>query len=154
MAEFSGTLVKQAKNKKMPTTGFHTNPERINRAGRPPKGHAITDVIREMMEATPDIKRELAQKILELAMGGDIAALKLLWNYLEGMPRQTIGIDDEREREQIDAVSLLITRFEMYERESSTSDSKRLPENFQNERGASGSGDVGGSEENSTSDTS
>lgn len=59
-----------------------------NPNGRPPKGHSITETIREMMDEKPEIKRALGAKILEMAMKGDITAMKTIWNYMDGMPIQ------------------------------------------------------------------
>lgn len=65
-----------------------------NPAGRPPKGQTITDAIRSMMGEKPEIKKALTQKILQMALEGDIAAIRMLWNYLDGMPKQLIEIND------------------------------------------------------------
>lgn len=91
MADGDTSLVseqgKQENNKKLPATGFHTNPERINRNGRPPKGHSITETIRAMMDEKPEIKKALGAKILKMALeDGDVTAIKLIWSYLDGMP--------------------------------------------------------------------
>lgn len=59
-----------------------------NPNGRPPKGHSITDTIRAMMDEKPEIKKALGAKILQSAADGDITAMKLIWNYLDGMPTQ------------------------------------------------------------------
>ena len=40
------------------------------------------------MDEKPEIKRALGAKIMQMALEGDITAIKLLWNYLEGMPIQ------------------------------------------------------------------
>ncbi len=60
-----------------------------NPNGRPPKGHSITDTIRAMMDEKPEIKRALGQKVLQMALEGDGAALRLIWSYIDGMPKQT-----------------------------------------------------------------
>lgn len=61
-----------------------------NPNGRPPKGYSITETIREMMDEQPEIKRALGSKILESALKGDMTAIKLLWSYMDGMPKQEI----------------------------------------------------------------
>ena len=63
-----------------------------NPKGRPPKGHSITETIKAMMDEKPEIKRALGAKILEMAMKGDITAMKTLWNYMDGMPVQASEI--------------------------------------------------------------
>ena len=61
-----------------------------NPNGRPPKEHSITGTIRAMMDESPEIKRELGSKILDMAKKGDLTAIKTIWNYLDGMPTQQI----------------------------------------------------------------
>lgn len=73
---------------KKPTGGFNVHPENINRNGRPPKGHSITEIIQSMMDEKPEIKRALGNKILALALDGDIQAIKAIWAYLDGQPIQ------------------------------------------------------------------
>lgn len=86
MGEDNANLVKQENNKRVPATGFHTNPERINRHGRPPKGHSITETIREMMDEKPEIKRALGNKLIQMAVDGDIVAIKTVMAYIDGLP--------------------------------------------------------------------
>lgn len=64
-----------------------------NPNGRPPKGHSITETIRAMMDEKPEIKRALSAKILEMAMKGDITAMKTVWQYIDGMPKQSTEVD-------------------------------------------------------------
>lgn len=76
----------------------------LNPNGRPKKGHSITETIRAMMDEKPEIKKALGAKILQMAMEGDVTAMKTIWNYLDGMPtqRQEVG--------GIDGQPLVITR--------------------------------------------
>jgi len=78
-----------------PTRKPHTGPTTWkpgipspNPKGRPPKDHSITDTIKAMMDEKPEIKRALGQKILQMALEGDVVAMKTLWNYMDGMPIQ------------------------------------------------------------------
>lgn len=82
---------KQGKSKK-PATGFHTNPERINRNGRPLKGYSITEMMREMLASNPDTKQSLGSVIIAKALEGDIAAAKLVWQYMDGLPAQAVDL--------------------------------------------------------------
>jgi len=82
------TSVKNNEISKAPVAGFNVHPENINRNGRPPKGHSITETIRAMMDERPEIKKALAAKVLQMASEGDITAMKTIWNYLDGMPTQ------------------------------------------------------------------
>lgn len=72
-----------------PTGGFKKG-QSGNPKGAPPKEHSITQTIRDMMDEKPEIKKALGAKILEMAMKGDITAMKTLWNYMDGMPLQDI----------------------------------------------------------------
>lgn len=92
------TNVKNKENTKMPAAGFNVHPENINRKGRPLKGHSITETIKAMMDEKPEIKKALGAKILQMAMDGDITAMKTIWNYIDGMPLQKSeigGVDGE-----------------------------------------------------------
>ena len=79
---------------KTPKTAWKKG-ESGNLNGRPPKGYSITETIKAMMAERPEIKRALGQKILEMALKGDITAIKTLWNYMDGMPAQNIGLSVE-----------------------------------------------------------
>jgi len=74
------------------TPGSYKPGQSGNLKGRPKKGHSITETIREMMDEQPEIKKALGQKILKMAMDGDITAMKTIWNYLDGMPQQNTDI--------------------------------------------------------------
>ena len=88
-------IVKQKKNKE-PVAGFNVHPENINRAGRPPSGQALTDIMREVLEEKlPDgksRKEALVRKVLNLAYDGNEAMVRLAWSYLEGNPRQALDM--------------------------------------------------------------
>ena len=62
--------------------------ETRNPNGRPPKGHSITETIREMMTEKPEIKKALGTKVIQLALDGDLTAIRTIWGYLDGMPGQ------------------------------------------------------------------
>lgn len=61
-----------------------------NMNGRPKKGHSITEAMKEMLGQRPEVKAAIVEKIGDAAMAGDIAAAKLLWSYMDGMPKQAI----------------------------------------------------------------
>ena len=65
-----------------------------NPHGRPPKGHSITETIRAMMDEKPEIKKALGAKILQMAVEGDITAIKTIWGYIDGMPMQKVETRD------------------------------------------------------------
>lgn len=68
-----------------------------NPNGRPLKGHSITEWFREMLDSNPDVREKLGRSILNKALDGDIAAIKLIWNHLDGMPKQTTDISSDRD---------------------------------------------------------
>jgi len=63
-----------------------------NPAGRPKKEFSLTEGMREYIsEQDPDKKKErkdiLIEKTYQMAMRGDLSAIKEIWNRLEGMPQ-------------------------------------------------------------------
>jgi len=67
-----------------------------NPNGRP-KGKTLTEVIRSKLEElSPDRRRTamewLADNILQDALDHDNSMRKLIWNYLEGLPKQSIDL--------------------------------------------------------------
>ena len=71
-------------NTNKPTKGFHTNPENINRKGRP-KGISITEMVKKELEKVPEEGKEtygklVVKRILNKAITeGDVQMLKALW---------------------------------------------------------------------------
>lgn len=63
-----------------------------NPKGRPPKGYSITEMMKEMLASDPDLKKEIGYKIAEKAKRGDMAAMKMLWQYMDGMPQQNVDL--------------------------------------------------------------
>jgi len=94
VANDNTSIVKQSKNKE-PVAGFNVHPENINRKGRPPKEHSITDTIKQFMDDKPEIKEAISKKILQLVLDGDVQTIKTLWGYLDGMPTQKHDVGDE-----------------------------------------------------------
>jgi hypothetical protein len=64
-------------------TGAAANPK-----GRPPKGYSITEWFKQMFSSKPEIKDALGKSIIKKALEGDVAAQKMVWNYMDGMPVQ------------------------------------------------------------------
>ena len=56
-----------------------------NPNGRPPKGECLTDALRAKVN-----REELADLLIDLAKGGDLAAVKYVYDRIDGTPRQTI----------------------------------------------------------------
>lgn len=78
--------------------GFRDNPQNINREGRPKKGETLTDALREYAEQK-DVeynknkisrKQALSQKLWQMALNGDLQAMKYIYDRIDGTPRQTV----------------------------------------------------------------
>ena len=91
---------KQEKNnteeKKLVGFARDENKKFINKNGRPPKGTAISDIMREYLDGIEDDKTRkeiLVEKIFNLAKSGDLAAIKQIIDRLEGTPTNKHEID-------------------------------------------------------------
>jgi hypothetical protein len=60
-----------------------------NAKGRPPKGYSISETVRQMFETSPDLKKKLVKTMVDKAIEGDMSACKLIWSYVDGLPRQS-----------------------------------------------------------------
>ena len=78
-----------------------------NPKGRPPLGESMTELMREFLDGTEEgqtvpRKQQLIRKIaLKAYKEGDYNAIKLIWNYLDGMPTQKILTKDLDELKEI-----------------------------------------------------
>jgi hypothetical protein len=76
---------------------FVKNDPRINRAGRPKKGTALTDILNyklDLVHKAGKMKREaIAERLIEVALDGDVAALKYVFDRLDGKPVQAAEIE-------------------------------------------------------------
>jgi hypothetical protein len=76
-----------ADDKQVKNIGHRWQPgESGNPNGRPPKGHSITETIKSMMDEKPEIKRALGTKLIQMAIDGDIVAIKTVMAYIDGLP--------------------------------------------------------------------
>lgn len=66
-----------------------------NPNGRPPKGYSITEMMKEMLNNKPEVKQAIGAVIAAKAMEGDATAIKTLWQYMDGMPKQGIELTGE-----------------------------------------------------------
>lgn len=69
-----------------------------NPNGRPPKGYSITEWFKEMLDSKPEVKDAIGKSILKKALEGDITAQKLVWNYMDGMPADSIDLTSKGEK--------------------------------------------------------
>lgn len=56
-----------------------------NPQGRPPKGEALTDILKSKID-----KEQIAEKLIELVGDGDLAAIKYVYDRIDGRPKETI----------------------------------------------------------------
>lgn len=70
--------------------GAEANPN-----GRPKKGYSITEWFQEMLKANPETRDAIGASITAKALEGDPAAIKLVWNYMDGMPKQSVQLSGD-----------------------------------------------------------
>jgi hypothetical protein len=74
--------------------GFHTNPERINRKGRPRKLPELDQLLIELLGGTGERSRmrQVLETIINEAVGGNLRAAEMLLNRAYGKPKENIDI--------------------------------------------------------------
>lgn len=80
---------------------FKKDDPNINRGGRPKgSGISITTAIKRELEKCPDGESKatyldlLVKRIMKMAIqDGDNKTIKQIWNYIDGMPKQDIGVE-------------------------------------------------------------
>jgi len=63
-----------------------------NPKGRPRKGNTMTEALTEHVD-----KDELAAVLYRLALEGNVAAIKYIYDRSEGTPQQHLHVEDERD---------------------------------------------------------
>jgi hypothetical protein len=61
-----------------------------NPRGRPPTGHAFADALRAEFAKSPGSLEAIVEKVIALAMDGNIAAITFIADRLDGKPAQAI----------------------------------------------------------------
>ena len=98
-----------------PSNGFDKRPQDINRNGRPPKEYCLTDILKEQgniedAETTNgdkiSRKQAIAKKLWDMAMDGDVTALKYLYDRVDGKPLQTIEAQVTKQEINLDNLSI------------------------------------------------
>jgi hypothetical protein len=76
---------------------FYSGDRRINRKGRPKKGTALTDILNYKLDQKDDdgkLRREaVAEKLICLALEGDIAAIRYVMDRVDGRPKETVALE-------------------------------------------------------------
>lgn len=90
--------------------GFGEHSASINRAGRPPKEHTLTDALKGVID-----KQRLGEILWAKAESGDVGAIKYIYDRVDGQPRQSVDMNAE-------VVSILADFWQDIEAESSTTE--------------------------------
>jgi hypothetical protein len=76
---------------------FVKNDPRINRKGRPKKGQALTDILNyklDQKDGDGKLQREaVAERLIGLALAGDIAAIRYVMDRVDGRPKETVSLE-------------------------------------------------------------
>jgi hypothetical protein len=81
--------------------GFHTNPERINKEGRPKGARSLSTILREMLEekipvmmdgkkVNVEFRDVLVRNLIKKASDGDLPAIREIFDRIEGSAKETI----------------------------------------------------------------
>lgn len=77
---------------------FEKGDPRINRQGRPKKGQALTDILNyklDQKDGGGKMQREaVAEKLIDLAKGGDITAIRYIMDRVDGRPKETVSLEN------------------------------------------------------------
>lgn len=85
-------LDKQGKTRELPATGFHTNPERINREGRP-KRKTLTELIHAKLDDTPGAWDAIVSTVIQKVIKDkEKEIIKTFWAYTDGLPKQSVDL--------------------------------------------------------------
>jgi hypothetical protein len=95
--ENTGEIIRDEKGRFVP--GVSGNPE-----GRPK--FSLVSILKEELQNIPENRKvsralSIIRKIADQAENGDAASQKLIMNYIDGMPRQNIGLGGEKDGEPI-----------------------------------------------------
>lgn len=77
-----------------------------NPAGRPKKEATLTNILQRIADERSvalngadmiSAKEALARKLIQMAMGGDIQAIKYIYDRIDGTPKQTVEMEGTSE---------------------------------------------------------
>ena len=77
-----------------------------NPNGAPKKAESLTGLMREFLRNIPEGQKQtykdiFIQKVYKQALNGDTACIRLIWNYLDGMPEQRMQLGNDGQPFQI-----------------------------------------------------
>ena len=83
-------------------TGFALNPAGINRSGRPKKGETFTEILTAIGDMNVEgkdrkHKEELAVKLWDMALSGNMAAVRYLYDRVDGKPVESVNMNTTTE---------------------------------------------------------
>lgn len=81
-----------------PTPASYKPGQSGNPNGRPPKGYSITEWFKNMLNSKPEVKDAIGKSILKKALEGDTTAQKMVWQYMDGMPKQTVDLGNKDDK--------------------------------------------------------
>jgi hypothetical protein len=87
-----------------------------NPTGRPKKGTALADVMRDILETEPDLKNGIIRVLLEGARRGDIAFIREVLDRIDGRPTVTADIHNTGE--------VVVVPDEVYKKYGTTQDTE------------------------------
>lgn len=89
----------QVKTKRLPTVGFHTNPERINKNGAPKKEWTMAGILHDALEEQDEtgvpFKKIIIKKLRTLAMRGDLQAIKEVLDRIDGKSKESLEVQGQ-----------------------------------------------------------
>lgn len=77
---------------------------RLNPEGKPKGARHFTTIVQDALIKLGttekgekiEIQKALGEKVVKMALAGNEAMIKLIWNYMDGMPKASLEIDDQR----------------------------------------------------------
>ena len=87
-----------------------------NPNGRPKRNNTISEEMRKILRRRVNGKthrRLIAEKLVEMAVAGELAAIKLLMNYIDGKPVQRVETSGPEQG------AIVVVRYETVEAEKS-----------------------------------
>jgi hypothetical protein len=76
---------------------FTKKDPKINRRGRPKKGQALTDILNYKLDQRDEsgkLRREaIAEKLISLALEGDMIAIRYVMDRVDGRPKETVTLE-------------------------------------------------------------